>query len=348
MMVDGESTSTGDVGSSSSSAGATAEGSGGASAAGKAAGVSGGSGGTGETAGAAAATAGALDPAAPVAPAYTPNFKFKYRGLDKNDVEAELDDLFKPLVKDADTEKKIRELHEKAHGLDFVKADRDRLKSAYEPLEQKFESQAQALTQLGQFVQKKDYQSFFEALRIPKEDILQYALREVQLAQMDPQQRAQYEAQRQESQRAHALEMQNQQLQQQFQQLTVNQREMELGGVLQRAEVAASVASFDQRMGRPGAFRDLVIQRGQYHALALGVDAPAEQVVSEVLAMIGAQAAAAGQAATGNAAGSTVQAGSGGKPVVIPNIQGKGTSPAKKIPHSTNDLRKLAAQMSAE
>lgn len=278
------------------------------------------------------------------APVYTPNFKFKFAapGTSKQE-EREFDDYLKAAIKDEETEKKIRELHEKAYGLDFVKADRDALKQAYQPLEQEYSKLQQSLTQLGGFVRKKDYDSFFETLQIPREDVLRYALQLVQVQQMSPEQRAQFEAQRAESQRAVALEMQNQELSQRFQQMQVHQRTIELDTALTSPTVAEQIQAYDARAGRPGAFRDLVIQRGQYHYMASGVDLPAGQAVQEVLGMLGLQ----GQQAAGQAAGvaGVAQPASGGAKPVIPNIQGRGTSPAKRVVKSTDDLRRLANQM---
>src|SRR5688572_23823320 len=51
---------------------------------------------------------------------YTPNFKFKV--LDK---EHEIEERFRKLIKDADSEKMIRELHEKSFGIEAIKSQRD-------------------------------------------------------------------------------------------------------------------------------------------------------------------------------------------------------------------------------
>ncbi len=279
------------------------------------------------------------------AAAFTPNFGFKYRGADKSDAEGQFDDIFKPLIKDADTEKKVRELYEKAHGLDFVKQDRDTLKQTHGELNQNYESQSAALRTLGQFVKNKDFDSFFEALKIPNHDILNFALQLVQREKMSPEQRAQFDAQRAEQQRVVALQMQNAELTQQFQNLAVQTRESELDGTLRHPQIAGMISDFDQRAGRPGAFRDLVVQKGQHHFFTSGIDVPVGQVVGEVIQLLGLQP---GQAA-GNAAQPApggVQRGSQGKPV-LPNVPGKGGSPAKSVPRSTDDLRKLGRSMAA-
>lgn len=286
-----------------------------------------------------ASEGGAAEDAAP----FTPNYKFKYAVDGQKQGEAEFDDIFKPLVRDADTEKKVRDLYAKAFGLDFVKADRDRIKAEYDPIVQNHQKVSSSLQTLGRFVQNKDYGSFFEALKIPQEDVLRYALQVIELHKMDPQQRAVYEQQRSHQQRAFALEMQNQELMQSLQQTSVRTRDTELSTALSGQGVAEAAASFDARTGKSGAFRDLVIQRGQFHALASGVDMPASQVVGEVLAMIGAQV----QGGNAQGQGKTTQQAAGEKKPVLPNISGKGTSPARRIVKSTADLRKLASQMAA-
>ncbi len=277
------------------------------------------------------------------APAYTPNFAFKYRGTDRADAEAQFDDIFKPLIKDADTEKKIREMHEKAFGLDFVKQDRDTLRQTFQETQQKYTEQATALQTLGMYVKNDDFDSFFEALKIPKKSILDYAIKLVQLEKMAPEQRAAYNAQRAETQRRMSLEMQNAELTQQFQNLSVERRETELSTTLAHPQVAPLIEAFDQQAGKPGAFRDLVIQKGQHHFFTSGMDVPVHQVVNEVIGLLGLKPAQPG--GTPAAASGVVARGSQGKPV-LPLVPGKGGSPAKKVPNSTAGLRELANQLS--
>src|SRR5688500_2643210 len=69
----------------------------------------------------------AADTAQPAAPAYTPDFKVKIKGK-----EFEIDEMFRGLIKDADSEKKVKEFFEKAYGIDFVKQDRKALKDEHE------------------------------------------------------------------------------------------------------------------------------------------------------------------------------------------------------------------------
>jgi hypothetical protein len=293
--------------------------------------------GAGATGGAGQATA--LDPAAAGAgatggegdagkapAAYAPNFKYKVLKEEK-----EIPEWARPFVTSADVEKNVRELFEKADGIEAVKTHRDQLVVGH--------------------LQRGDLDIFFEALNIPEATVLKYALYRLQLKE-NPQQFAAHEQMRQ-------IQLQNLQLQQQLEQsnsgytnIAVQTREMQLDTHLGRPELLTAVQSFDQRVGKPGAFRTEVIKRGKMYA-AMEQDAPVEQVVSEVLQLIGWQGQSTqaqpnvqngAGAAAAPAAGAGTPAAGQAKPT-LPNVRGKGTSPAQKVFKSTEELRKHARQM---
>lgn len=267
------------------------------------------------------------------APVYSPNFKFKV--LDK---EYEIDEFLRPAVKDAETEKKIREIYEKAYGLDSVKADRQTLKSELHEVKEKMQQTDKALETIGEFVRQKDYDSFFEALEIPKEEVLRYALELVQRDQMSPEQKAQWEASRHAQQQARYYQAQNEQLVASQQQFAVQQRTFELNQVINMPEVKVVADAYNQGMGNPEAFQDYVVQIGQAYA-SRGQDIPAQQAVAEAIKHLRAINPSLGQVATQS---QVVQPSA--KPV-IPNIQGRGTSAVKSTVKSLEDLRKRAKDL---
>lgn len=310
----------------------------------------------GATSGAETSDATAAAPAPDVSggvgtpPAYQPNFKFKYSAVkDGKDeqVEAELDELFKPLVKDADTEKKIRELHEKAYGIDFVKADRARIKETHAAVASELTGLKDSLGQLAGFVRQNDYDSFFQALGIPEKAVMEYALKKAQFAKLPPEQQQAHFAQQAERRRLQELEQQNQHLQQQYQQVAVQTRTQELDMVLARPDYAQAAEAFDRAVGRPGAFRAEVIQRGQYHAAVNQRDLPADAVAQEVLGMIRPfmQSAPASQPVS---SGAPVVAPAREAKPTLPNIAGKGTSPTRKVVSSLADIKQRAKDLAAQ
>ena len=269
---------------------------------------------------------------------YSPNFKFKV--LDK---ELEFDEFLRGAVKDPETEKKVRELYEKAHGLESVKTDRTTLRNELAQTKEKIGQTDAALETIGNFVRQGDFDSFFEALRIPKENILKYALELVQREQ-DPNKRAQWEANRQAQQQTQYYQTQAQDLEQRQAQFSMQQKEFELSHVMTRPEISGIVQAYDAGMGQPGAFRQYVIRMGQ--ALESGGhDVSTEQAVQEAVRHLQAVNPNLAVAPTGQqAAGNVVQPNQ--KPV-IPNIQGRGTSPVRSTYRSLDDLRKLAKERTA-
>lgn len=300
--------------------------------------------------GAAAPVVPAAGTAPVVPPAFTPNFKFKV--LDK---EHEIDPLFQGLVKDADTEKKVKELFEKAYGLDSVKVDRQMLKEKiekhYAPLEKTFQGVQKSIQQIDKMIEQDDYDNFFNALQIPEQKILQWAVKKAQLMSLTPQEQAAYTQQVQERNQLYQLQQQNADFQEQLFQTQVQARAAQLSQELSKPEVLNVMSSFDARAGVQGAFRNEVIKRGQFYA-SQGVDAPVEQVVKEVLQLVGhvVPQATGPQQPADNGAGTGGQAPQqqtpSQKPPVIPNVGGQGTSPAKRVVRSLDDIRALAKQQS--
>lgn len=278
-------------------------------------------------------------PAQTAQPKYQPNFKFKV--LDK---EHEFDEFLRGAVKDQDTEKKLRDIYERAYGLDSVKADRQTLKTELATVKEKVAKTDEALNSLGEFIQKDDFDSFFDAWKIPKDKVLRYALELVQREQWSPEQKAQWEAGRSAQQQALYYQQQNQQLMQSQQQFAVQQRTFELEQAVSRAEIAPIVQAYEAGIGSPGAFRDYVIRIGQAYA-AQGKDIAAADAVAEAVRHLRAVNPSLGQTVATTAPATTVVP-AAAKPV-IPNIQGRGTSAVKSSVRSIDDLKKRARDLEA-
>lgn len=281
---------------------------------------------------------------------YAPDYTFKV-----HDKELEFDEWLKPLVQDPETEGRVRDLLERAHGLDAVKQSRDRYAQGFQQLEQQHTQLVSQVQQAAGHVQKGDMQSFFEALQIPEDTVLRYALERIQLRNAAPEVRAAYEQQRATQQRLAMLESQNQHFQQTTAQQVQQHRHQELEIISARPEVSQAITSFDARVGKPGAFMEQVRRIGSYYWSTQGKDIGADAAVKEVMALIGATGqppvangiapgagGAAGKPGTPQNGAQRVQA----KKPVIPNLAGSGHSPARKVPRSIADLRKKAAELS--
>lgn len=282
----------------------------------------------------------------PVAPAYTPNFKYKARGK-----EMEIDPFFRSLIKDPESEDKVRQLFTKAEAIQWIQRDRDEIKNKYQDSEKKHSKLEKTLNTLSGFVQKGDMHSFFQSLQIPEEKVLQYALERVNYREMSSEQRAQVDAHHNERHRALSLEEQNREVVQNYEQAAQRARQLELEQELSRPEISDFVKNYDGRVGKAGAFFEQVVMRGQYHAAVNRVDISAADAIKEVISAFGGTTP---QGAAPQAQNDTLpQAGASMAPVpqqnkpVIPNIRGNGTSPVKRFPTTMAELKAIAKQKSA-
>lgn len=268
---------------------------------------------------------------------YQPNFKFKHGGK-----EHEFEDWAKPFVKDAATEAKLREMHQKAYGLDYLKTDKQNLKTELTDVKTKFEETEKAIETIGSFAKNKDWDSFFEALSIPKDEILRYAV-EVARREQDPQQKAQWESARQAQIAARNYEQQYSILQQQQQLFQVEQRMVQLKSELSKPGNSQIIETYNAGMENPSAFEEFVIRIGQQHAVQ-GRDIPVAEAVQEAVRHLKAVNPSLGyspEQTQATPANRVVQP--SGKPV-IPNIKGRGTSAVKSTVRSIDDIRALAKE----
>lgn len=280
--------------------------------------------------------------------AYTPNLKFMVRGK-----ELEIDKLYHGLIKDQETEKKVKELHERAYGLDSVKEDRARTRQELDQVKTNYEAQNNYLNQMGKALRSGNAEVFFDGVGIAgnralEDVVLQWALNVAQRRQ-NPQAQSEYMRERQQMEQTSTYEQQVESLRVQNEELATRARTFELDQVIARPEISAVARAFDERAGQPGAFRQQVIERGAYHFAINGQDVSAEQAATEVMRLVGwnqSQQNAPVIPQQGMQAQSAVpsQSAGGAKPV-IPNIQGRGTSPARKIARNLDELRQLAREM---
>lgn len=293
--------------------------------------------------------AGASDnvPTQIVPPAYTPNTKFKYWDAKENaQVEKEFDEWAKGLAKDEKMEKLLRDHHEKVYGHDALKSSRDKYAQETSAVKEQVQQFQGVLDKMDGYVQRdyqgnpKDLDSAFAMLRLTEDDVLKHALKIADRRQLPPEQQQAWQQQRQQQQEYHGVQQQLTQVQQQYNMLADRARSTEMQYTMQRPDIAEAKQRFDEVRG-PGAFERAVIERGQYHYAVSKIDVSAEQAANEVMSFMLHNPAATG--------GNPMQQAEGGgqkAPLpVLPNIKGKGTSPAKKVPSSIDDLRKISRDL---
>lgn len=266
-------------------------------------------------------------------PEYTPNYKFKV-----HDKEQEFDEFIRSGIKDVDTEKKARELYEKAYGLDFVKPKYEDLKKKYPELETQYKQLDTTVNEILDYRDKGDLDSVFNAMRIPEEQVAKWMLAKIQKMELPPEQRAVYDQFEETKRQNQLLQKQFQELNGQTQTQAVQARTFELESNLQRPDVSSFAAAFDAMRKTPGAFKEEVRKCGLYEWKINNTDITAADAIQRV--MSGYQ----GMIVPGATGTSTEPVGRESLPV-IPRLQGKAVSATSKQVRSIADLKKKAAEM---
>lgn len=280
---------------------------------------------------------------AAAAPAYTPNYKYRAAMQEK-----ELDPFWHPLVKDLDSEKKVKEVFTKAEAFEYFKNKHEASEKDLTSVRSDFQNQSQIVNKIVSSLNQKDFDSAFRNLGVPEEDIIRWAAKRVDYLQMmnqlPPEQRAAIERQQNASYEAQVYQEQTQQMQSQFETQASQMRGMQLDINLSRPEINNAAQFWDQKMGQQGAFRDLVIEEGQRAWHVDNVDLSPEQAISRVLQKFGKFLDAQGAVQSGQSSAPMANAQSSptvSQKPVIPAISGSSKTPVKKQVKSLDDLKAL-------
>lgn len=273
--------------------------------------------------------------------AWTPNWKFKAAGK-----EHEIPEFLRSVVKDADTEKQLKELHEKAYGLDLVKnnyqATQAQLQQFQKTVLPEYKNLKKTVDSVVMYRNNGDLDSVFESIGIPPNVVAQWMYKRLQLQELSPEQRSVYENEQNLRKQNYALQERVQNLSQGHEQNQLQTRAMELQSALAKPEAVAVAESYNSRMAQPDAFWNFVCQQADFMERTSGQRVSAEQAIQQSIKILGTSIVP-GPAQAGNAAPANPN------PPVIPNIAGaRNTSPIKKMARSTDDLRKLAKEFQGQ
>lgn len=273
-------------------------------------------------------------------PAYTPNYKFKVL-----DQEKEFDDWIRQAV-NKDNEAKIRELYEKAHGLDHVKSQREQERQTREKTEKEFNEFYSGVQEIVG-LKEKDLTRFFKEVNLPRHKVAQWLLEQAKLEELPEETKRVYSEREALRLREENLQRELEIAQAESVSQAVQARQRELQGVMASDEVKGIAEAFDKRVGKANAFMDAVIRHGKAEWEASGGkrDLTPAEAVKEVLSFYGLSAQAASPAATPNEP-ATKKVVTAAKPTVLPNVGTGSSSPTgAKRPKSTDDLRALYKEL---
>lgn len=284
----------------------------------------------------------------PVVPAYTPNFKYKAALQEK-----ELDPFWHPLVKDPDSEKKVKEVFTRAEAFDYMKEKLTKRDGDYESLRNDYETQARVVDKVMKAKQAGDHETVFRNLGYTDHDIIQWAAKRVDYLQsmnnLPPEQRAMIERQQQAAQQNSIYQEQMEQMQSQLQSQAAQATQVRLEMSLLKPEIASAVQFWDQKMGQDGAFYNMVVEEGQKAAFLEDTILSPEQAIARVMQKFGKFIDVNGnvsQAQPTSPMNQTMPQALSQKPV-IPTMQGSSKAPIRKQVKTLDDIKKLSKEMNA-
>ena len=208
-------------------------------------------------------------------PPFTPDFKV--RVMDK---DHELPEFLRPLVTDTEKEKEIKELYTKALGLDYVKPKHEELQTQFQGFQKGFET-------LSRMPHEGKLQEFLDFYKIPKQALYEHVKAQLEYEQLAPEEKARVDHDRKVEWEARQGDLRVQQSLTQQQQLLSQMQDQMVDMALSRQDISAAAQEFDTRVGRPGAFRQEVFNRGNLAYHTTGKVIPVNQAIEEVMHYLG-------------------------------------------------------------
>ena len=276
-------------------------------------------------------------------PEYVPNTKYNVKGK-----EFDLPDWAKASLKSADNEKEIKEIFEKAAGIDHIKQKHQELYTQNQKVNDDFKNLANGVQELRDTYQEATktgnllmLDGFFQKLNIPFPVLLNYLQQKVQFQELPEEQQRMFYGSIEAQKRTRELESQNQMLTESQSAAQSQARAMQLQSIVSRQDVAPVVNHFDSLPGRkPGDFWNLVKEHGEYTWYKSGgqVDLSPEEAVQQVIQKLSMSAPQAQQMQQQQSSQRVVEAHKGAS---LPNVNSKSSaSPMKKKVKTEEDINK--------
>lgn len=275
---------------------------------------------------------------------YMPSFKYNVKGK-----EFEIPDWAKGYIDSPEKEKEVKEIFEKASGIEHIKQKHQELFGQKEELSNNYKALQTGVQELRGIYQEATgtgnlllLDDFFGKLNIPFPVLLNYIQQKVQFQEMPEEQQRMFHGSLEAQRRARELEAQNQGLMQSQSEAASQARAMQLQGVLARPEVAQVVSQYESMPGRkPGDFWNLVKKEGEYAWFSSNgqVDLTPEEAVQRVMGSLAIQTQQPTESTATQYTKKVVAAHR--ETANIPNIQSKpSVSPIKKKVRTEEDLKK--------
>jgi hypothetical protein len=258
----------------------------------------------------------------------------------------QFDEVFKEVIKNEAQEKKLRELYEKADGLDIVKQSRDSFKNRFEEYQKQWQPVEQDLKTVGKYLQAGDLDNFFKMFQVPEQKVVDWMAQKIQYNQMSPEERARVDNLRQVRGENYRKSDEVETLRQSLEKQEVQHLTFQLDMLRETQKYADAAAAFDERLGKPGSFEEKLFDFGELLSQRNGGQTvPPKQVFEMMVKEYGLE----GQAPTPGAppqARTVVTTPPVEKPTVTQIKGSKTATPVKRQFRSIKDLETYQKELS--
>lgn len=257
----------------------------------------------------------------------------------------QFDEVFKEVIKNEAQEKKLRELYEKADGLEIVKQSRDTFKQRFEEYQKQWQPVEQDLKTVGKYLQANDFDNFFKMFQIPEQKVVDWMAQKIQYNQMSPEERARVDALKEARGQNYKKADEVENLRQTLEQQEVQHLSFQLDMLRETQKYADAASAFDERLGKPGSFEEKLFQMGELLSLRNGgKTVPPKQVFDMMVKEYGLEGAAATPAPPPQA--KTVVATPPVEKPTVTQIKGSKTAtPVKRQFRSIEDLNNYQKEL---
>lgn len=258
-------------------------------------------------------------------PQFTPEYTFKHNGKIH-----EIDEMWKPLIKDPDSQVKVRDFLQRAAATEDYKT---KIQETEEKIQQ-WEPIVSQVEKLQQHFEAKNYERVLQDLGFTDDMIFDVARKKLERSKQPPEvQELHTRATQAELERERILaenQMYKERMSNELAQTTAYQLDMEL----EKPDYRGLVEAYDRANG-PGAFKQMVIDRGSFLVQREGRHITPQ----ELMPMIAKDFRPFMQPVENQAVAQKA------KLKVIPTVSGRGTSPEAAQIKSIDDLRKKREQL---
>jgi hypothetical protein len=204
------------------------------------------------------------------AAAFKPNTKVKVGHYDPQtrqftQKEVDIDPKFHSLMKDPEGEKLIRELHEKAHGLDAVKErfkEEKQISTTYQNHYGTLKNIYKSAIKPGNELNILKMDKWLKEIDVPQEVMLRWAMAKVNLHKLQQENPEQYNTLQGQLTAEEQAELQQQnalQTQQSNQDMVRQNKELQIELVLKNPDMLPFANHYESLTGKPGSFREALI-----------------------------------------------------------------------------------------